>query len=95
MDSNDAPEDEEVEQDRRAKIAELDAEEGPEWIDRFKPGTFGCHELLDRTLILAEAIEQQLVDHPACLLNPEWYALADRAANALQKLYQKIGAESL
>ncbi|WP_169979942.1 hypothetical protein [Tautonia rosea] len=84
-----------VEQDRQRRIAELNAEEGSDWVDRYKPGSFGCHELLDRTLILANAIEAQLLDHPSCVTNQEWYALAERAATALQELYQRIGAEHL
>lgn len=95
MDSDSTPEDGEVEEMRRESIATLNAEEGPEWVDRYKPGTFGCHELLDRTSLLADAVAHQILSHPSCLSNREWYALADRAATALCELYQRIGAEHL
>ena len=38
----------EIETDRQGRIDEL-AEQGPEWEARYQPGSFGCHELLDRT----------------------------------------------
>jgi hypothetical protein len=56
------------------------------------PGSFGCHELLDRTHLLSEQIEAQLASHPACLQHPEWFALAQQAMTAL---HQAIGAEHL
>lgn len=95
MGSNAVAPSETAEQDRQRRIAELNAEEGSDWVDRYKPGSFGCHELLDRTSILANAIEEQLLDHPSLVTDREWYALADRAATALQELYQRIGAEHL
>jgi hypothetical protein len=60
-------------------------------VSEYKPGSFGCHELLDRTSLLANQIETWLLDHPACLDRPEFYALAERAASALHELYQRIG----
>lgn len=86
---------EEVEQDRQQRLAELNAEEGSDWVHRYKPGSFGCHELLDRTAILAEAIEAKLLAHPSCISDREWYTLAERAAAALHELYQQVGAEHL
>jgi hypothetical protein len=85
----------EAEQQRQELLRELVAEHGPNWTEQFRPGTFGCHELLDRALTAAEAVEQQVLTHPACAQNPEWYALADQAVTALQELYQRIGAEHL
>ncbi len=61
----------------------------------YAPGSVGCHELLDRTSMLADMVEQYLVEHPACTGRPEWHALAERAAAALHELYQKVGAEHL
>ena len=74
---------------------ELIAENGPNWMEQYKPGSFGCHELLDRTSMTADAVEQFVLSHPACLQNAEWFALAEQAATALRELYQRVGAEHL
>lgn len=42
--------------------------------------------------VLAEMVDERLAEHPAVRLNPEWKALADRAADALADFYQAIGA---
>lgn len=82
-----------AEVDRQRRIEEMTTEHGPDWSDHFKPGSFGCHELLDRTNLLADTLEQFVLSHPACLLNRDWFALADQAVDALRELYQRIGAE--
>ena len=82
----------EVEDERLRKAGELAADSGPNWADGFRPGTFGCHELLDRADQLAAQVERQLLNHPACIAKAEWYALAERAASALRELYQRVGA---
>jgi hypothetical protein len=85
----------EVEQDRRQRLSEFIAESDPNWEDQCKPGSFGCHELLDRTSLAADMVEQFVLSHPACLRNAEWFALAERAASALHELYQHVGADHL
>jgi hypothetical protein len=50
---------------------------------------------MDRASMLADTLERHLLTHPACVADPEWYALADRAAAALRELYQQVGAEHL
>jgi hypothetical protein len=82
-----------TEQDRQRAIQELAAEHGLRWLDDYKPGSFGCHELLDRTHLAAENVERSVLQHPACAQNAEWFALAERAVTALNELYQRIGAE--
>ncbi len=84
-----------IERERQERFAELAAELGSEGLARFRPGTFGCHELLDRTALLAGEIERLLINHPACAQDPTWYALAREAATALNELYQRIGARHL
>lgn len=84
-----------TEADRQERIAELVRDDGPDWAAPYIPGSFGCHELLDRTSLLADALEEQIVSHPSCLQNPEWFALADEAISALRALYQRIGSEHL
>lgn len=85
----------EVEQDRLKAVAELAAESGENWAESFRPGSHGCHELLDRTSLLANQVEEHLLAHPSCVANAEWYALAERAASALRELYQQVGSEHL
>jgi hypothetical protein len=82
----------ETEQARQERATELQADQGANWAEEYRPGTFGCHELLDRTSLMADNLEQFVLSHPACVAHPDWYALADRAATALQELYQRIGA---
>ncbi|HBI41340.1 MAG TPA: hypothetical protein DDY78_00590 [Planctomycetales bacterium] len=85
----------EAEQERQRLVNELIAEHGPNWSEQYKPGSFGCHELLDRASLTSDMVEQLVLSHPACLRNAEWYALAEQAAAALQELYQRVGAEHL
>jgi hypothetical protein len=73
-------------------IAQLEAEIGADWHERFAPGTFGLHELLDRVSLIVGLIDQQILEHPACLQDERWYLLADAAADALNRLYQELGA---
>jgi hypothetical protein len=85
----------EGEEDRLEILDAMLAERGPNWLAGYKPGSYGCHELLDRTSLVADLVEESVLTHPACALNPEWYALAEQAATCLRDLYQLIGAEHL
>src|ERR1700677_3303264 len=85
----------EVEKERLREVAELVHESGPGWDVDYKPGSFGCHELLDRTAMFADLLEQQIQRHPACVAKAEWFSLAEQAAGALRELYQQIGSEHL
>jgi len=85
----------EVEAIRRRRIEELVSETGADWAEEFKPGSTGCHELLDRASIVADMIDRCLLGHPACLSNPEWYRLAEQASAAVLRLYQSVGAAHL
>jgi hypothetical protein len=84
-----------IEQQRQALAAELAADAGPDWPVGFRPGSPGCHELLDRTALLVDLLERHVQSHPACVVNPAWYARAERAAAALRELYQCVGADHL
>jgi len=83
------------EQCRQQLIEEMKAEYGPDWSEQYKPGSFGCHELLDRTSLLADTVEQYVLSHPACAQNRDWYALAEKAVAALRELYQRVGQTHL
>ena len=85
----------EVEQERQRLASELSAESGEGWAEGYRPGSAGCHELLDRTALLADMLDRHLLGHPACVARPEWYLLAEQAATALRELYQQVGAEHL
>lgn len=85
----------EVERDRLHQAGELAADLGESWEDEYRPGSAGCHELLDRTALLSDMLQRYLLDHPACVANPGWYMLAEQAGAALRELYQQIGAEHL
>jgi hypothetical protein len=93
--SNDTLKLDEVEQDRQRILSESAEDYGPNWSEQFQPGSFGCHELLDRTALVSDLVQRFVLTHPACALNPAWYALADQAAAALCELYQQVGAAQL
>ena len=84
-----------TEQERQQRMDEMNAEHGPGWLEQYKPGSFGCHELLDRTSLLGDHLEESVLSHPACFQNPQWYALAEQTVAALRELYQRVGAEHL
>jgi hypothetical protein len=62
--------------------------------EKIHPDAFHQHEALHMALFLAESVETQLVYHPYVQSVPEAAALADKAAEALQALYQLIGQKS-
>lgn len=81
----------ETEKDRLHQIEELNLDKGTDWREEFKPGSLGCHELLDRASIVLNLVDQQLLSHPACVASPEWFALARQAFDALFELHQSVG----
>lgn len=85
----------EVEQDRLCQAGELASDLGEGWESEYRPGSAGCHELLDRTALLSDMLERYLLAHPACVANSGWYMLAEQAAAVLHELYQQIGGEHL
>ncbi len=83
-----------AEQARQDLLAELNNQQA-DWIEQSQPGSFGCHELLDRTAMLGKLVNELLLEHPACVQNKEWFTLAHQASTLLDQLYQKIGAKHL
>jgi hypothetical protein len=51
-----------TEQERQRYIDEMTADHGPGWAAQYQPGSFGCHELLDRTALVADLAERYLPD---------------------------------
>jgi hypothetical protein len=86
---------EEIEQQRQKILKEMVSEHGSNWTEDYAPGTHGFHELLDRTSIAAITVEEFILSHPACAQNAEWFELAVHAVDALNELYQRVGAEHL
>ena len=84
-----------TEADRLRLANDLLADLGAGWGDGFRPGTPGCHELMDRASMLVDMLERYLLTHPACVAEPDWYALAERAAAAVRELFYQVGAEHL
>jgi hypothetical protein len=84
-----------AERDREQRVSDLLADQGSGWEEGYRPGSFGCHELLDRAALVAALAERQLLSHPACIQDPDWYALAEQAVTALEELYQRIGEKHL
>ena len=85
----------EIEQERQGLARQLTGESGEEWVEENRPGSVGCHELLDRTALVADMLARHILTHPACISRPEWYLLAEQAAAALRALYQNVGTEHL
>lgn len=78
---------EETETERVEELADFGEIDPADWA----PGGLGCHELLDRVALVQQSLYEHIRGHPACLLVPEWYRLADEAAGAVGRLYQAVG----
>ena len=87
--------DTDTERERQELVDELATDLGAGGAEQYQPGSFGCHELLDRTALAADFVERHVLSQPACVLNAEWYELADQAVSALRELYQRVGAAHL
>jgi len=85
----------ELEKLRQEYMADAKDGTAAEWDDASKPGSFGCHELLDRTALMMGNVDEYIVLHPACLNNREWFALALQARDALNELYRQVGEKHL
>jgi hypothetical protein len=55
----------------------------------FRPGSFGFHEMLDRTWLAAEFFITNVVEHPASN-HPELSKTIKRIQRQLWELYQKV-----
>ena len=82
-------------EERKRLIRQMVVDGGPGWAEQSKPGTFACHELLDRTSLIANNLETYVLSHPACVQNERWFALAEQAVTALRDLYQQVGEAHL
>ena len=86
------PSSEDLESERQELLQRLAADLPSYARAEYAPGSFGCHELLDRTSLVLDLLERQIAEHPACLQQPPWFALARAATVSLSQLYQEIGS---
>ena len=82
----------ELEFQRQNRLDEAACDADGAIADGYRPGTVGCHELLDRLLITTRFLDDSLLYHPALLLVPEWFAVASQSVDLLNGLYQQVGA---
>lgn len=61
--------------------------------EKFKEGTFGFHELLDRASLFSELFRSWICEHPSMRVakNPKIRSKAAKIQDALWELYQEIG----
>ncbi|MDE5461537.1 MULTISPECIES: hypothetical protein [unclassified Bradyrhizobium] len=83
------------ESERRERLAErrtsnVDSDDPLPLESRFGPNSFGCHEALHVTNLVLGLIECELAEHPAILLQPEWYAHVRKVQDELYVLYPEI-----
>jgi hypothetical protein len=62
---------------------------------QYSPGSLGCHEALHAASIAMDLFEGHVMEHPAVLINPEWFRLAAQAQEAMYALYDAIGQDHL
>jgi hypothetical protein len=85
----------EIEKERKKLLKQFSADPSQSLVADYGPGSFGCHELLDRTALILQMLHEHVIEHPACFQQPTWFAIAHEAAEALNRLYQEIGSEHL
>jgi len=61
-----------------------------EVVEGFGPGSFGFHELLDRTYLVADLFSEKVAGHPAAE-HPELAERVKKIEEDLFDLYQRIG----
>jgi hypothetical protein len=76
-------------QTRRCEASDPDPPDG------YGPGSFSCHEALDRVALLERLIDNELGEHPAIKANPAWLIRVETVCTELAKLYQEIGSVHL
>lgn len=86
-----APSTNDIENERLATLREADIKGS----EKFRPGSYGCHEALHVSSMLTDIAEAHLLKHPAILLDSELYRRARDIHGALFDLYQAIGEKHL
>ena len=81
--------DDEIEEERLDLLAEYDFNEPID--ERFGPGTFGNHELLDRTYLMESSWRQFVLEHPTCFSDPGLFTQAKEIEARIADFYQAVG----
>lgn len=58
--------------------------------NRYKPGSYGCHELVDRIYVLYDTLDSKVLDHPSIDFVEGWRELAQEAFDKLMELYRIV-----
>ena len=74
----------------RARVLKEARENFPDFEERFKPGSFGFFEIMDRSSIILANWFKYIADHPAVALDGNLFALAHRIGTLLHDFYQTI-----
>jgi hypothetical protein len=82
-------------QERQRLMNDMITGHGPQWAEHYKSGSFGCHELLDRTSLVADIVGRHVLSRPACVQDRDWFALAEQAVTALREMYERMGETHL
>lgn len=59
------------------------------------PGSYGCHELMDRVSLIRDLFGATVEAHPGLMNFPEWEAASDAAGEALFRLHNLIAEKHL
>lgn len=78
----------ELDEIERERLIHLEDVEKPE---EWRPGTGGCYEVLDRTSMFLDMIGIYILEHPAIVINKDWYTRAWKIHEAMCELYRDIG----
>ena len=83
---------EEVEEFRQSDLEDSERELVP---SEHLPKSLSYHEALDRTSMVLNIIDNNILSHPVILLDPEAYRIAYEAHSKLFNLYQYLGDKHL
>lgn len=67
---------------------------GGDWRERFKPGTFGAHEAVDRLHFFITTMEDFLINHPSVALDRPAFHAVYQAQELLAAAYQSLAVAS-
>jgi len=61
----------------------------------FGKNTFGCHEAVDRSFMVAENWEHYVQNHPAILMDPEIYRMSKIVSSMMYEVYNSISTKDI
>jgi hypothetical protein len=78
------------EEERQERLRELLKDE-PDIPERFGPGKDGAWELLDRAHLAEKFFQDNVLEHPACVLSEDLWRRACAIADLMGEFYQRVG----